>query len=330
MSEKQRRRKFVFMGSDPIALPLLDSLWSQKDLEWVGVFTQPDRPHGRGKKITPNSVKVWATERGISVLQPDKPSDETVEWLKDQGVELILVVAYGHLLRKSLREVPQLGIFNMHASLLPKYRGASPIETAIALGDSRTGVSLMEMVARMDAGPVVDIEEVAIDCGETGPSLREKIGEAMVPLWQKNHEAILAGSVESNPQDENQANYVRLLKKEDGMLDFSLSSEEIECRIRAFKGWPGAYFETSEGERIRVGLAEIGANRVDESEPGLVLDSESALSVQTGNGALRVLELQRPGGKMLKWEDFSRGFQIQKGTKLLGGQAKPLVSKEPF
>src|SRR5690625_502022 len=171
----KKKRKLVFMGSDPIALPSLEFLAEQSDqLEIAAVFTQPDRRTGRGRKLQANAIKLWAEANKIEVFQPEKPGESEVEWMRENEIDLILVMAYGHILRQNLIESVPLKIYNLHASLLPKYRGASPIEAAIAEGESETGVTLMEVVRKLDAGPIVDAEKFPIDRFETGGTAAKK------------------------------------------------------------------------------------------------------------------------------------------------------------
>ena len=174
-------KKIAFFGSDEIALPCLQALVdSSNNWEVSGILTQPDRRSGRGRKLQPNPIKRWAIDSHIPVMNPEKPGGEEVAWIKDMGIDLILVMAYGHILKENLLTVTRFGCFNLHASLLPKYRGASPIESAMAMGEKKTGVTLMKVIPKMDAGPIIDAEKVVIDQGDTGPLLRTKIAQACV------------------------------------------------------------------------------------------------------------------------------------------------------
>src|SRR5690625_5304962 len=325
-----RKRKLVFMGSDEIALPSLDFLAEQtKQLEIAAVYTQPDRRRGRGKALHPNAIKVWALEREIDVRQPEKLGDEEVEWMKENEIDLILVMAYGHILRRNLIESVPLKTYNLHASLLPKYRGASPIEGAISEGDKETGVTLMQVVRRLDAGPLVDVERFPIDCVETGESARHKVAQASVPLLERNLPAMLAGTVTAIEQDQEQATYTRKLKKEDGVIDFFQPAKSIADRINALMPWPGTFLAMND-QPIKIGLAD-SIDETADAEPGTILAcSEQGLRVATAKGTLRLLSLQRPGGRLLQAEEFLRGFPIEIGTILESESMAPLVSKEPF
>jgi len=302
-------KKIAFFGSDQIAIPVLNSLVSQaQSLEICGILTQPDRRSGRGNKVQSNLIKQWALQFNIPVRDPQKPGMEEVCWLKELGIEMVLIMAYGHILRDELLKVPRYGCFNLHASLLPKYRGASPVETALAMGEQKTGVTLMHVVPRMDAGPVVDVEIVAIEESDQGATLRHKIAEACVPLMARNLSSILDGSVRVQVQSESEATYCRKLAKSDGRLNFNLTARELVLRNRAFAGWPGSYFEY-ENTILRVGrMVEIQS---DHLLCGQRDDSMGhALVIGTKEGAIEILELQKPGGKMLPASDFLRGFAI--------------------
>jgi methionyl-tRNA formyltransferase len=306
----KQKRKIAFFGSDEIALPWLRSiLEGGLYAEVAAVLTQPDRRSGRGRKFQPNAIKAWAMDFGLPVHDPEKPGREEVPWLKELGVDLICVMAYGHILKKDLLTATPLGCFNLHASLLPKYRGASPIETSLAMGDQKTGVTLMEMIPKMDAGPVIDFEEVEITDQDTGLSLRHKIADACVPLVHRAIPLLLNGNYQKMDQDEQRATYCRKLSKEDGRINFNLSGEEMATRMRAFSTWPGTFF-TFEDMVLRVGQLRV----VPCSQaliPGQRFSgAPQSLVVGSGNGAVEIQKIQKPGGKMLPVADFLRGFSL--------------------
>ena len=305
-----KKRKIAFFGSDEIALPGLRSM-SEAGFcaEIAAVLTQPDRRSGRGRKFQPNAIKAWAMQSGLPVHDPEKPGPEEAAWLKELGVDLVWVMAYGHILKKDLLTAAPLGCFNLHASLLPQYRGASPIETSLAMGDRKTGVTLMEVIPRMDAGPVIDVEEVEISDHDTGPSLRHKIANACVPLVHRAMPLLVNGNYQKTDQDEQRATYCRKLSKEDGRINFNLAGEELVTRMRAFAGWPGTFF-TFEDIVLRVGQLRVvscsQALKPGERFSGAV----QSLVVGSGNGAVEILAIQKPGGKMLPVADFLRGFSL--------------------
>ena len=322
------------MGSDAIALPLLNWLVkeAQMDVSVSAVFTQPDRPVGRGQKVVPNAIKTWAEARGLPVLQPEKLTETVRLEFAEFGADLALVMAYGHILRDEFIVTPRLGTLNLHASILPKYRGASPIQTAIASGETETGVSLMRIVRKLDAGPVADIERVPIERRDTALEIETKLSQACVPLVARALPRLLAGELIFAPQDETQVSFCRRLSKEDGTLDFHASAAELAARINGLYPWPGCAFDIAD-TRVKVGLAEAEAGTENDSggKPGESLGSDGAsLRVATGHGVLRLLRLQRPSGKMLDAPEFLRGFVIAPGTVIASHSMSRLVGKEPL
>ncbi|MEM8549362.1 MAG: methionyl-tRNA formyltransferase, partial [Verrucomicrobiota bacterium] len=245
--------KIAFMGSDAIAVPVLRYLAEEARglCEVAGVYSQPDRPKGRGKKLQPNPLAAAALELGLPLLQPEKPGEDDVAWLADNGVQLVFVMAYGHILKKQLLATPPLGFVNFHASILPKYRGASPVETAVACGEAETGVSLMRIIAKMDAGAVCDVERVPIEPLDTGASVREKLAAATVPLLARNLESLLAGTATFTEQDDAQATYCRKLEKADGQLDFAAPAQVLAARINGLFPWPGCFCDCGK-ERLKL------------------------------------------------------------------------------
>jgi methionyl-tRNA formyltransferase len=312
----------VFMGSDAIALPFLESLLAEKSLQLVGVFTQPDRATGRGMKLQSNAIAQWAKKQLIPLFQPEKLQSSDLEILKSLQCRLLLVMAYGQLLSDAFLQQPDLGALNLHASLLPALRGASPIETAIAIGAQQTGVTLMQMVKKLDAGPVLDREVVAIDEDETRLSLREKLAAACVPLFQRNVSALVQTQAVFTEQGSAGVSYCRLIGREDAYLDFRLSARVLSDRIRAFFPWPGAQF-LHEGQWIKVGEAAYENVRVHDC-PGRVKLMPNGFYIQTTEGCLVPKYLQRPSGKMLPVAEFLRGYSIADGAEL------PLIDIQPL
>ncbi|WOO40976.1 methionyl-tRNA formyltransferase [Rubellicoccus peritrichatus] len=325
-------RKFVFMGSDAIALPLLD--WLHKhavefDAELVSVFSQPDRPKGRGRKLQPNPISAWALEKGVDLHRPEKPDADTIEYFKSNDIQLALVMAYGHLLRRALLATPPRGFVNFHASLLPKYRGASPVESAVASGEHETGVSLMEIIPAMDAGPVCDVERVSINASDTGHSTRGKLATACVPLIARNLEALLNGSASFVEQTESDATYCRKLSKTDGLLDFSVPAETLAARINGLDPWPGCFCDHRE-TRIKLREASFVKTKALADVGTVIGFEEGKVCIATGDGVLRIACLQRPGGRMLPAIDFLRGYELSIGAVLSGGPMEPLSQDRPF
>ena len=318
------------MGSDPIALPALNSIKDGDcgDIEIVAVYTQPDRPRGRGKKVLPNEIKTWALENNLEARQPERMrKTQRLEIEADQS-DVILVMAYGHILSQKLIDTPRYGIWNLHTSLLPRYRGASPIQCAIANGDQETGVSLMQMVREMDAGPVLDVEKTHIECMDTALEVEHRLAQACRPLLRRNLPAILRGEASAIPQENECATYVRKLGKQDGVLDFKMPAKQIAHRINGLFPWPGTSFPF-EGLSIKVGLADFDGLESG-LPPGQVVTVDfQSLVIACGEGRLHLKRLQRPGGKMLPAKEFLRGFEIPVGKQLESRPMTELVSRRP-
>ena len=318
--------KLVFLGSDPIALPLLSWLAGEgRTVATISaVFTQPDRPVGRGQKITANAIKAWALARGLPVFQPEKLTDDVRAEFAALGSEVALVMAYGHILRDAFIATPRLGTLNLHTSLLPKYRGASPIQTAIASGERETGVSLMRIVRKLDAGPVADVERVGITTLDTALDVEAKLAAASVPLVARALPRLRDGSLDFVPQDEGAVSHCRKLAKEDGVLDFSAPATALAARINGLFPWPACSVELA-GQPVKWGLADTVTAVPGGGVPGTVLGADAdGLWIATGDGVLRVRRLQRPGGRMLAAAEFLRGCPVSVGTAL-GSRPMPAL-----
>jgi methionyl-tRNA formyltransferase len=318
--------RIVFMGADAIALPLLE--WTRGPgrgvAQVVGLFTQPDRPVGRGQQIRPNAIKEWALAGDLPVFQPERITEAERLALAALQPDVALVMAYGHILRDDLIGTPRLGTLNLHTSLLPAYRGASPIQTAIAAGEPRTAVSLMRIVRRLDAGPVADVETVAIGARDTAQEIESRLAAACVPLLARALPRLAAGTLEFVAQDETVATYCRKLERTDGVLDFSVPARVLAARINGLNPWPGVSLELDQ-ERIKVGLAEAGSTATS-AKPGTVVPSDGAsLAVATGEGVVHLLRLQRPGGRMLPAAEFLRGRPVAVGTVLSSAPMPELI-----
>lgn len=341
--------RVVFMGSDAIALPLLNYLAGQRahGVEIVGVFTQPDRPTGRGMKLQANAIKQWALKGAIPVLQPLRCGATEAQWLTDNRVDLVLVMAYGQILRRDFIQRAPLGTLNFHASRLPRLRGASPLHTAIALGLPETAISLMRIVPALDAGPVADVEPVAIAVTDGIAELYRNAAEACVPLLARNLPVLRDHQLTFHAQDDSRATYCRILTKDDAALDFHATAEELANRVRAFQPWPGTRFPFADHEiKVLAAVAGMSAADIDpfaQVAPGTVLDpsavaavqlsavadlpaANAALWVRCAHGVLAITRLQRPGGKPLPAAEFLRGWAIEPGTVLASRPMQPLES----
>jgi methionyl-tRNA formyltransferase len=333
--------RIVFMGSDAIARPALDWLApstgsgqageGSKVGQVVAVFTQPDRAAGRGQKIQPSEIKLWAQTRGLPVLQPEKFGDRERQQLIDLKPDLMLVMAYGHILKQDVIDAPLLGTLNLHTSILPKYRGASPIQTATASGDKETGVTLMKMVLALDAGPVADVERVVIASLDTAADVEAKLAQACVPLLARCLPKIAASTQTFSGQDASKVSFCRKLEKTDGVLDFSQPAAMLAARINGLMPWPGCAVEIN-GQVVKPGLADVG-HLLDDQPPeaGVVLGVDAdGLLIGTGRGILRLRKLLRPGGRMLPAAEFLRGWPVAAGTRLPSRPMPPLVATAPF
>jgi methionyl-tRNA formyltransferase len=268
--------------------------------------------------VRPNAIKSWAIGRGLPVFQPEKLTDEVRAQLAAFAPDLALVMAYGHILRDAFIATPRLGTLNLHTSLLPKYRGASPIQTAIANGETETGVSLMRIVRELDAGPVADVEHVPISPRDTALDVEAKLAAACVPLLARTLPALAAGTLKFLEQDHSAATFCRKLQKEDGVLDFTAPAAVLAARINGLNPWPGCTVEIA-GQMVKFGLADTVGQSTSDWPPGTILDparvgliakDATGMLIATGQDLLRVLRLQRPGGKMLPGAEFMRGFHV--------------------
>jgi methionyl-tRNA formyltransferase len=324
--------KTAFMGSDPIALPLLKHLRSEKPagIEFDCVFTQPDRRSGRGMKLHMNAIKEWAIGEEIEVLQPVKCGADEASFLMERGIELVLVMAYGQILPRSLLEVPPLGTLNLHASLLPRLRGASPIHTAVALGLEETGVSLMRIIPKLDAGPVADMEAVSIEKSDCTGRVIDKLSQACIPLLQRTLPLVQSGKLKFVDQDEAKVTYCRIIEKTDNHLDFSRYADELANRIRAFQPWPGTVFPYRDID-LKILEAEVETCPDRNTAQGtLVVADNGQVYIQCRESRLRLLRLQRPGGKPLPSDEFIRGFPLEDGIQIESREMRPLEAWQPF
>lgn len=326
-----RSESLIFMGSDSIALPVLEAIREGRcgPITIDAIYTQPDRPRGRGKKIAANEIKLWAKENRIPVFQPNTMGRAERLEIQAIGPTAVLVMAYGHLLSQKLIDVPERGIWNLHTSLLPKFRGASPIQAAIVAGERKTGVSLMEVVKKMDAGPILDIEKVSIENQDTALDLERKLSSISAVLVERNLERIMSGEVSPVEQREEEATYTRKLTKSDGGLDFHRPAAELARRINGLYPWPASKF-VYEGDQIKIGLADFQDAEASAGVPGEIAGvGDGALEVHCGQGILRLKRLQRPGGNMMEAEAFLRGFPIPVGCKLPSQPMPTLVASQP-
>lgn len=302
--------RIVFMGSPEFAIPSLTAL--AQNYRVVGVVTQPDRPSGRGRTLTPPPVKVTAQQLGIETIQPNRLKDvgvweKLVEWAPD----VIVVAAFGQILRQNVLDLPKHGCINVHASLLPRWRGAAPIQAAILHGDKVSGVSIMKMDAGIDTGPVLAQRPVPIDAEDDAESLGHKLAVTGAELLVETLPPYLRGEIVPQAQDESLATYAPMLKKEEGELDFSQPAEYLERKIRAFFPWPGAYLIWN-GNLLKVKRASVLPQNPIPQGRRSVIDGLPAIG--TAEGVLVLREVQPAGKKWMSGEEFLRGARLWRET----------------
>lgn len=301
------------MGSPEFALPTLSSLHNEHQL--LAVVCQPDRRAGRGRTLRPPAVKRFALEHGLPLLQPGRIAEpDVLEQLTNLRPQLIVVAAYGQILPQALLDVPSVGSINVHASLLPRWRGASPIQAAILQGDPLTGITIMEMDAGMDTGPILSQAELAIDPRETGGSLSAKLAPLGARLLIETLPGYADGSLQPMAQDESLATVAPLLRKADGALDFDQPAIDLERRVRAFQPWPGAYLMWN-GLRLAVRAARHLPD--SGSIAGVVLQHESYPAVGTSDGSLILEQVQPAGRQVMSGAAFLNGAPAFIGAALL-------------
>ena len=296
--------RIVFAGTPEFAAIPLSGLIGKGHLP-VAVYTQPDRPAGRGRQLTASPVKQLAFSSGIEVLQPASLRDpDEIDNLRSLQPDLMIVVAYGLILPKAILDIPQYGCWNIHASLLPRWRGAAPIQRAIEAGDDETGVCIMQMDEGLDTGPVLHRESIRIHQDETGGSLHDRLAQLGSDALGHCLDQLLTGTLPAAvSQSEASVSYAKKLNKAEAQIDWEDTAINLERRIRAFDPWPVAWCEIS-GERTRIWKAEVTGQQCI-ARPGDVLEqSPDGIFVATGNGVLRILELQRPGGKRIQASDY--------------------------
>lgn len=308
--------KIVFMGSPAEAAGVLkDLIESKKDI--VVVVTQPDKRKGRGLKVSPSQVALVAEKHGIPLIKPQKLDEEAVKDILSFAPDLIVVVAYGKILPKKLLDAPKYGCINLHASLLPLHRGASPIQSCILCGDNKTGVTVMQMNERLDEGDIILQESVAIGECDDATVLSKKIFEAGTKvLLQAISDLENGAQLKKTPQDHSRAAYCKVIKKSEGLVDFSKDSRSILNKIRAFSPWPGAH--TFYGDKmIKIISAEIFYETPEKQMSGYVtrILKGKGFLVGTGDGAILIKEVQPENSKKMTAEGFLNGYRVKEGDK---------------
>jgi methionyl-tRNA formyltransferase len=294
--------RVVFMGSPDFSLPSLRALAA--NYEVVGVVTQPDRPAGRGKRLTPPPVKLLATELGLPIIQPRRLREpEAIQQLRAWAPDVIVVAAFGQILRPEVLGLPPHGSINVHASLLPRWRGASPIVAAILNGDREAGITIMRMDPGMDTGPVLSQRAIPIEPNDTAGSLSAKLAPLGADLLLETLPDYLSGQLQPRPQPETGVTSAPMLNKAEGELDFSQSAAALERRVRAFNPWPGAFIQWK-GSPLRIHRAHVEAGR---GKPGERKIHDSFPAISTSDGLLALDEVQPAGKKQMSGKDFLLG-----------------------
>lgn len=302
-----KRFRVIFMGTPDFAVPCLARLVEISDV--VAVVTQPDRPKGRGQKLLPPPVKAFAQEHGIAVYQPVRvKAPDFVDVLRGLAPDLIVVVAFGQILSKEILSLPPLGCINVHASLLPRYRGAAPMQWAIVRGEKETGVTTMFMDEGLDTGDMLVRETLPITQAMTAAELHDAMMKLGADVLEKTLFSLSEGTLKRTPQDDALSTYAPLLDKEVGRIDWKKSAQEIHDLVRGLNSWPGAY-TMLEGQKFKIWRTRLAEGT---AEPGEIVSvTKQGLLVGTGEGMLEILELQAPSKKKMAAGDYVRGHGLQ-------------------
>ena len=310
--------RIIFMGTAELSCASLEKLAGDKNVCVVAVVTQPDKPKGRELKLTPSPVKVLAENLNLPVLQPLKARDEKfIGELRALKPDLMVVVAYGQILPQNILDLPKFGCLNVHTSLLPKYRGAAPIQWAIADGEPETGVTIMKMDAGLDTGPMLATRRTPILPTDDSQILHDRLAQLGAELLAETIPDYIAGKITPQPQPAAGSTYAAKIKKEDGQIVWSQPAVQIWNRLRAFTPWPGAFtylHAEPKPQLLKIWKAEVVGNS---GPTGTVLAADkTGIVVGCGEDSLRILELQREGGKRLTAEQFLAGFPLKAGLRL--------------
>ena len=310
--------RIIFMGTAELSCASLEKLAGDKNVSVVAVVSQPDKPKGRELKLTPSPVKVLAENLNLPVLQPLKARDEKfIGELRALKPDLMVVVAYGQILPQNILDLPKFGCLNVHTSLLPKYRGAAPIQWAIADGEPETGVTIMKMDAGLDTGPMLATRRTPILPTDDSQILHDRLAQLGAELLAETIPDYIAGKITPQPQPAAGSTYAAKIKKEDGQIVWSQPAVQIWNRLRAFTPWPGAFtylHAEPKPQLLKIWKAEVVGNS---GPTGTVLAADkTGIVVGCGEDSLRILELQREGGKRLTAEQFLAGFPLKAGLRL--------------
>jgi len=305
--------RIIFFGTPSFALPPLETLIQGSD-EVVAVVTQPDREKGRGRKVVASPVKELALQKGLPILQPAKVKEVSFQdKLKSFGADLFVVAAYGQILPKTILSLPKYGAINIHASLLPKYRGSAPIAWAILNGEKETGVTTMLMDEGMDTGDILLQSEIPIHEDETTETLQDRLALSGAQLLSETLEKMKKREIHPKAQDHSKATYAPMLKKEDGQIDWTKGAEEIDRQVRAFQPWPGAYTER-QGQILKIFKGEVREGKVAGKAGTVLWVGTDFIEIETGKDSYLLKEVQLEGKRRMSTRDFLSGHPVQAGT----------------
>lgn len=304
--------KIVFLGTPDFAVPSLKKIFNSKH-EILAVVTQPDKPKGRSAVLTYSPVKETALSLGLKVLQYEKISLQGVEELKSLNADIMVTCAFGQILSKAIIDIAPKGIINVHGSLLPKYRGASPIQWSVLNGDKETGITIMQTEVGVDTGDILAVEKTPIGEDETAGELFDRLSEIGADLIVKTLDKIESGDITPIKQDDEKATVVKMLKKQDGAIDWSLSAQEIKNKVRGMNPWPCA-FTTLNGKTLKIFSCEISCLNGKIGE--VVKADKDGLTVACGQGSVNLKEIQLEGAKRMSYKDFLLGRRISLGDIL--------------
>ena len=317
--------RLIFCGTPQFAVPTLKHLLAKSDFEVIAVITQPDRPRGRGQQLSVSSVKEVALTAKLPVHQPEKIRDPEVQQLLEKlAPDVIVIIAYGQIIPARLLSIPKHGWINLHASVLPKYRGAAPINWAIANGETRTGLTTMRIDAGMDTGDILLQREMEIGPNETAPELAARISETGAPLMEETLRGLTAGAILPHPQNHNEATVAPILRKEDGRINWNLPAQEIYNRMRGFAPWPGAY-STFRGQTCHAwaepvvepnslpdGFLDSAPFSAARSAPGTLIGGNNKWFVSCGNATLlRLQSVKLQGRRQITASEFANGTRLK-------------------
>ncbi len=309
--------KIIFLGTGEIGLPSLKAIYDSSDHHIISVFTQPDKPFGRKGELKPSEIKKFAQSKNIPIYQPEKIREqEAIDQLSLGNPDVLVVVAYGQILPEAVLRIPKIACINLHASLLPLYRGASPIQAAILNGDEQTGLTSMYIAEGLDDGDLLKSKELIIDQDETGGSLHDRLADLGPELLIESLNLLSTGQAPREEQDHDQATHVSKLSRSDGEIDWSKSAELIERKIRAFDPWPGTFTYFPDGTLVKI-FPPVSIEKNRDGEPGVIISTQSDhVAVSCGVGALSFSSIQPAGRKKMSLSSYMAGKNIEPGAFL--------------